>query len=190
MCWADVGDVVMKEQLHSYLSFTSCTRPRVWHPLSCHQEHKAACPVPTSGQSQRMFFSSGLDLKGSFSTWIFYFCQTKKAARNMGSSAYENNVSCLWREGWKQNHSANSQMASTDCTVWAPSIFVLLFCLSRFQSQWPGKYFVTESWAWWGRGTGRTGWVCYYQTASTRLVVCCNTSTEGCSGHRRPWVTP
>ena len=49
--------------------------------------------------------------------------------------------------GWKQNHSENSQMASTDCGVLAPSIFVLLFCVSSFQPEWPGKHFITGSWA-------------------------------------------
>ena len=65
----------------------------------------------------------------------------------MRSSAYENNVSCHWRGGWKQNHSENSQMASTDCRALAPSIFVLLFCVSSFQSEWPGEHFITGSWA-------------------------------------------
>lgn len=76
------------------------------------------------------------------------FLLDEEGCQDMGSSADENNVSRLWREGWKQNHSANSQMASTDCSVLAPSIFVLLFCISRFQLQWPGKHFMTESWAW------------------------------------------
>lgn len=67
------------------------------------------------------------------------FLAAKENCQDMGSSAYENNVSRLWRGGWKQNHSENSQMASTDCTVLAPSIFVLLFCISKFQPQWLGK---------------------------------------------------
>lgn len=45
------------------------------------------------------------------------FLAAKEGCQTMGSSAYENNVSRLWRGDWKQNHSENSQMASTECTV-------------------------------------------------------------------------
>lgn len=63
------------------------------------------------------------------------FLAAKEGCRDMGSSAYENNVSHLWRRGWKQNRSENSQMASSDCTVLVPFIFVLLFCIFSFQPQ-------------------------------------------------------
>jgi hypothetical protein len=75
-----------------------------------------------------MVFLNGSDLRGSFSTRILYFwLANKESCQEMGSFAYENNVIHLYRRGWKQNHSENSQMASTNCMALAPSIFVLLF---------------------------------------------------------------
>lgn len=48
------------------------------------------------------------------------------------------------------------------------SIFVLLFCISRFQPQWPGKHFMVESWTGWGERDSRLH---HYLTESTPRAV-------------------
>lgn len=42
---------------------------------------------------------------------------TGERCQTMGSCAYESNVR-PWRGDWKKNHSGNSHMASSGCTVW------------------------------------------------------------------------
>lgn len=57
-------------------------------------------------------------------------CQT------MGSCAYESNVR-PWRGDWKQNHSGNSHMASSGCTVWHLTLLFFHFaCPGSRNSGW------------------------------------------------------
>lgn len=69
----------------------------------------------------------------------------------MGSSAYENNVSRLWREVGSKTALKTHRWQAQTALAWHHTFFVLLFCISRFQPQWPRKRFMTRA----GLGEGR-----------------------------------
>lgn len=143
--------LMMKELLHSLLSFPSCTRlPRHTAHTQCISRSKG-CPDPTESQPQRMFFLSGSDLWGGFWTWILYFWQPKKAAR-LAEALHMKVMSAAsgGEAGSKITLKTHRWQAQTTL-FWHHPFFVLLFCICRFQPQQPGKHFMTEGWVGWRR---------------------------------------
>lgn len=121
---------MMKGQGHS--PHEASSRQHVTRSVH-HQERKP--PRPQRAGSHRTLLSEWIGSLGKLLDPHTLFLAAKEGCQDRGSSASENQVNRLWRGSWKRNHSENSQMASSDCAVLAPSIFVLLLCICWFQPQ-------------------------------------------------------